>query len=233
VIAHRGASGTFPENTLRSIEGAIQFGAKIIEIDVRTTRDGEIVVMHDSDVSRTTDGTGRISDLRLEEVLRLDAGRWFGEEFAGEKVLRLEEVLDTVRGKASLCIEIKEAAPVRVFDTIIERDMLKDIIFFDFDHPRLYGAKSELPELRTLALGVSSETIDRIELDNVDAVGSSFTRTDEQLVDMAHDLDIGIFVYTVNDTNQMDRLIGFGVDAIITNFPGVALDLLERKAHFE
>jgi glycerophosphoryl diester phosphodiesterase len=226
VIAHRGASGTFPENTLGSIEGAIRIGAKMIEIDVRTTGDGEIVVMHDSDVSRTTDGTGRVSDLRLEDIRRLDAGKWFGKEFAGEKVPLLGEVLDAVGGKAGLCIEIKEADPARVIDEVIERDMLEDVIIFDFDHPRLYVAKSKLPELRTLALGVTTESMDRIEVEYVDAVGSPFTRTDKKLVDSIHDLDLDIFVYTVNDSNQMESLIELGVDAIITNFPGRALGLL-------
>jgi glycerophosphoryl diester phosphodiesterase len=233
VVAHRGASGNFPENTLRSIEGAIRTGTKAIEIDVRTTRDGKIVVMHDSDVSRTTDGTGQVSDQYFEGIRQLDAGKWFGEEFAGERVPLLEEVLETVEGKAQLCIEVKDAIPARVLDEVIEHDMLGDVIIFDFDHSRLYGAKSEFEAARTLALGVTSESIDGVDQDRVDAVGSPFTRTDRQLVERAHDLGLGIFVYTVNEREQMERLIDIGADAIITNFPGDALDLLERKAHFE
>jgi glycerophosphoryl diester phosphodiesterase len=233
VIAHRGASGNFPENTLRSIEGAIRIGAKAIEIDVRTTRDGKIVLMHDADVSRTTDGEGRVSDLHLEEIRQLDAGRWFGAKFADERVPLLGEVLEAVEGKAKLCIEVKDALPARVLGEVIAHDMLNDIIVFDFDHPRLYGVKPEFEAARTLALGVTLESIDGVDVDLVDVVGSAFTRTDKQLVDRAHDLGLGIFVYTVNDEDQMERLIEIGVDAIITNFPGDALDLLKGNPHLE
>ncbi len=100
VVAHRGGVGLgVPENTLPAIEKAIEAGAQVIEIDIRATKDGHLVLMHDETVNRTTDGRGRIDELTLDEVKALDAGSWYSEEFAGTKVLTLEEALEAMKGR--------------------------------------------------------------------------------------------------------------------------------------
>ena len=101
-IAHRGASGQglAPENTLAACEKAIQLGVDAIEIDVRATRDGQIVVLHDPSIDRTTDGAGLVVDLSADQVRQADAGSWFGADFAGERIPLLEEVLDLARHRA-------------------------------------------------------------------------------------------------------------------------------------
>ena len=108
-IAHRGASGPglAPENTLAACEKALQIGVDILEIDVRATRDGQLVVLHDSALDRTTNGTGLVADLLGDQVRQLDAGRWFSPDFAGERVPLLEDVLDLARNQALVLIEIK------------------------------------------------------------------------------------------------------------------------------
>ncbi|CAM3498337.1 glycerophosphodiester phosphodiesterase family protein [Aeromicrobium ponti] len=106
-IAHRGASTYAPENTIASFEKAVDLGFDYIELDVRFSKDGHLVVIHDADVQRTTDGEGFIGDLTVDEIKKLDAGSWFSPEFAGEKVPLLNEVLDRFTGKVGLLIEMK------------------------------------------------------------------------------------------------------------------------------
>ena len=106
-IAHRGASGYAPENTMAAFEKAVDMKADYFELDVQMTKDGKLVVIHDTSVDRTTDGSGMVKDLTLEEIHNLDAGSWFGEEFANERIPTLGEVLDEFRGKSGILIEIK------------------------------------------------------------------------------------------------------------------------------
>lgn len=106
-VGHRGTKKFAPENTIAAIDAAIARGAKVVEIDVRCTKDGHFVVMHDAKVERTTDGHGRVKDLTLAEVKRLDAGSWFGPEFAGERVPTLREALRALKGRAAVDIDFK------------------------------------------------------------------------------------------------------------------------------
>ena len=107
IIAHRGASGLAPENTLAAIKKAIELKADLIEIDVHQTKDSIIVVIHDKKINRTTSGKGRVKDLFYKEIRRYDAGKWFDPKFEGERVPTLEEVLRLVHGQTKLLIEIK------------------------------------------------------------------------------------------------------------------------------
>lgn len=108
IIAHRGASGLAPENTLPAIDSALAAGADYIEIDVQLSKDQQVIVMHDETVDRTTNGSGRVSRLNFAEIQELDAGSWFTDEFTGAKVPSLGEVIRHVDGRAKLLIEIKK-----------------------------------------------------------------------------------------------------------------------------
>ena len=108
IIGHRGAAGVAPENTLPSIDSALAAGADYIEIDLHQSMDHALIVMHDETVDRTTNGTGKIAELTAGEITSMDAGSWFGEEFAGTKVPLFEDVISYVNGKAKLLIEIKK-----------------------------------------------------------------------------------------------------------------------------
>lgn len=107
VIAHRGARRDAPENTLAAFRLALDQGADLLELDVRQTRDGELVVIHDEYVNRTTNGVGAVRDLQYAELHRLDAGLWRGEQFTGQRVPRLREVLDLTAGAAGIAVELK------------------------------------------------------------------------------------------------------------------------------
>ena len=107
ISAHRGYSSDFPENTLPALEAALDAGAHVAEIDVRLTRDGKLVLMHDATVDRTTDGSGPLSAMTLEEIKKLDAGRWFERKFAGTRVPTLDEVLAWSNGRLGILVEMK------------------------------------------------------------------------------------------------------------------------------
>ncbi len=131
ISAHRGASATHPENTLVAIRAAVDAGAQQIEIDSRVTADGRVVLMHDKTVNDTTNGGGAVADLSFEEIRRLDAGSWFDERFAGERVPSLEEALDAIPRDRWINLDVKgdaeEArAAVRV---VAARDQLDRVIF--------------------------------------------------------------------------------------------------------
>lgn len=228
VVAHRGSSGTAPENTLSAVRQALSSGAVMCEVDVHTTRDGQLVIMHDPDVSRTTDGEGRISEMELAEIRRLDAGSWFKDDFAGEVVPTLEEVMAALGESMEICIEVKNADPSQVLDRVLSRGFLSRSIIFDFNHDRLYAARNLEAGLRTLALGVQEANLPSLRTGLLDAAGAAYSRTSPGLVDSVHDMDLALFVYTVNQEDQMRQLVEWGVDAIITNFPEICVRVVER-----
>ncbi len=108
VLGHRGARGYAPENTVPSFEKGIECKANMIEFDVRLTKDGHIVIMHDAKVDRTTNSTGLVSQLTLKQIKNLDAGAWFSPKFKGTRVPTLEETIASIKGKAKFAIEIKK-----------------------------------------------------------------------------------------------------------------------------
>ena len=112
-VAHRGASGNYPENTLIAFQKALEIGVDEIELDLHMTKDDHLIVMHDSTVDRTTNGTGAIAELTLTEIKALDAGSAFGEQFRGERVPTWEEALDLVQGKVRLNVHLKEGGESR------------------------------------------------------------------------------------------------------------------------
>ena len=125
IIAHRGASAYYPENTLVSFEGAMALGADMVELDVQLTSDGEVVVFHDEKITRCTDGRGRIADHSLAELKKLDAGSWFDKKFQGEKIPTLAEVLNVCKNKIAVNIEIKTEAVTDYVSGGIEEKCLK------------------------------------------------------------------------------------------------------------
>lgn len=128
--AHRGANHAAPENTLAAIREAVELGADIVELDVRQTRDGHLILMHNATVSHTTHGQGKVSELTLEQLKALDAGAWFGEAFKGEKVPTLEEALDVIRGKAAPDFDLKSATP-EVFIKALHAEFKKNPSLFE------------------------------------------------------------------------------------------------------
>ena len=152
VVAHRGASGVFPENTRAAFEEAIRLGVETIEIDVHLTRDEALIIVHDYSVDRTSDGHGDISDMTLAEIKALDAGSWFDPNFTGERFLTLEETLDLMPSEMKLNVHIKETEADReilvpkVVHELTRRKLL-DTAFVTGEEPVLRIARRTVPEI--------------------------------------------------------------------------------------
>ena len=130
VVVHRGANHLAPENTKASAEAAIKLGAHCVEIDVRTSNDGVLYIMHDPTVDRTTDGSGIFGSMTSAEVDKLDAGSWFGKEFKGEPVPKLREYLLWIKGKAKVYFDVKDANPAQLVALVKETGMENDCFFW-------------------------------------------------------------------------------------------------------
>lgn len=242
IIAHRGASAYYPENTLSSFEAAITMDADMIELDVTLTNDGVPVVIHDETLDRTTNGKGKVSDYSLEELKRLDAGFWFHPKFKDEAIPTLEEVLNHTSGKVALNIEIKpEAVSDHELGGIEEKclhlvkkyNMQRHVIFSSF----YYKALSHLRRLdKTLATGVlfeSRQAAGRLPSQltkeyQAQAFHCNFRKLNSKWLEDAKAHQIPVLVYTVNSVPKMKSLIEKGVTGIFTDRPDKIKDLVEK-----
>jgi len=237
--AHRGASRLAPENTLAAIRKAVELGADIIEMDIRQTKDGHLVLMHNSDVSHTTDGEGKVADLTLEQIKSLDAGSWFGEAFKGEKVPTLEEALDAIRGKAVADFDLKAASPER-FVQALHAEFEKDPTLFEraamyCSNTRLRSKVHELePRLRirpTVPRGVHGLPGLLSEWESP-LVNIEWVDFSEELVRQVHLAGCKVVVNTHgrHDTElKMTAAIEAGADIIMTDRLDVLVPLLRKK----
>ncbi|MGQ4911716.1 MAG: glycerophosphodiester phosphodiesterase [Candidatus Thorarchaeota archaeon] len=222
VIAHRGASGSAPENTLRSYELAFEMGAQMFELDVQESQDGSLVCIHDYEVDRTTNGTGAVSDMNIEELRALDAGQ-------GERIPLLSEALDLARGRMLVNIELKVLdVEARVLELVRERRMTQDVLISSFFHDTLAVVRELDESVRTAAL-VSEEEEDPLGLAvglSVNAINPYFGLATLEFVNEAHDRGLSVYPWTVNHEDTMTELIALGVDGIITDYPEVCLDII-------
>lgn len=224
VVAHRGASGLAPENTMAAHRVAFRSGAHMIETDVQETEDGKLVCIHDFD--RTTNGSGAIAELSYRELRELDAGN-------GEKIPSLEEVLDYTRGKLKLNIELKVTdIEKKVLDFVKERKMIPDITISSFLHGTLIATRNLDTEVSTAVLvtNLQDDMISYVNELEANALNPNHKTISPVLVNDAHSNNILIFPWTVNDSSRMQVLYNLGVDGIITDFPDVALKALQKSS---
>lgn len=226
IIAHRGASGYTPENTMAAFERAVQLGAGFIETDLHLTRDARFVAIHDDTLERTSNGHGLVRDHTLAELRALDVGLWYDRQFAGERIPTLEEILTFARHHdVVFYLEIKHGAAWGMHHTLVgvlqgaENAARTVVISFDastlaplpkLDPGIMMGllADKSQPDLAKVATELGARQIcPRANL---------ITR---ELVDRAHAVDLQVVAWTVNDPDQMRSLIQTGVDGIMTDRP--------------
>lgn len=226
VIGHRGASGLAPENTLLAYRTAIDLGVDMIELDIHETCDGHLVCIHDYEVDRTTDGTGFVVDMSLNELRLLDAGQQ-------ERVPLLEDVLELAFGKISVNIELKVIGiEEKVALLVKEKSMINHVIVSSFFHKTLRTIQNLDCGIKTAVL-VNKPIEDIIEyvLDlGAIALNPLYTMVTKELVKIAHESDICIYPWTVNNQKAMIKLIRMGVNGIITDFPDRAIETLRKKS---
>lgn len=235
VCAHRGASGTHPENTLPAFEEAAALGCGMVEFDVRATRDGALVLLHDPTVDRTTDGSGNIWDLDLEQVRALDASAGKGD-FAGVRMPTLDEALDVFPAAMELNIHVypgpedAEAIVDGVCQRIAERGRYATAFIAGSDEVmQLVIARD--PRVRRCLLGSQDRAAEypRIAADmGCGNIQPLHRITTPGLVEEAHALGLVVHPFYADDEAEMRRLIGCGVDGILTNQPARLIDVLAR-----
>jgi glycerophosphoryl diester phosphodiesterase len=254
-IAHRGASAYAPEHTLAAYRLGERMKGDYIEIDVQMTKDGHLIVMHDETVDRTTNGSGRVKDLTLAEIKALDAGSWFNEaypeyakpEYAGLRVPTLEEVIREFRKGSRYYIETKspelypgmEEKLLEILDRygLTHKEALKkrQVIIQSFSRESLLKVHRLNPDIPLVQLydAEASGSITDEELRTVKeyaiGIGPNYRRIDREVVRRAHRHGLAVNPYTVNSKEEMRRLIGWGVDGIITNHPDWLHEVLKEK----
>jgi glycerophosphoryl diester phosphodiesterase len=217
-IGHRGAMGHAPENTLLSFKKALELGASCVEGDVYYV-DGHLMVMHDDRLERTTSGSGFLLDHDFDELRSLDAGD-------GEKIPTLEEVFETVDLRAGVNIELKgpgTAHPVVGFIAARRKDGWRDdlILVSSFNHSRLEAVRRMDPQIK-LGVLISGPTVDAVGVAvalGAYSVHFPLKSIDRGLVHDAHSRGLRVFVFTVNDPDDIRRMDGLGVDGVFTNYP--------------
>jgi glycerophosphoryl diester phosphodiesterase len=229
VVGHRGAAGYAPENTMASFELGRQMGADAIELDIHVTSDGKLAVIHDAEVSRTTNGEGRVRELTLAAIQALDAGAWFDPRYRGERVPCLDDVLDWARGRVPLVIEVKgEPEPTAgiaelMVAAVRQRDMLDQVMSISFHHPSMRRLKELAPEIVT---GLSyqaylADTAGAARAARADAVCPHPAHLTAALVREVHDAGLSAITWYAKhyDEGRIEELLSLGLDAILIDYP--------------
>ena len=235
-IAHRGASGYAPENTFASFRRAIALGAGFIETDLQLSRDARLVAIHDATVNRTTNGQGAVHDMTLAELRRLDAGSWFGSEFAGERIPTIEEILEFAnKHDVVFYLEMKPSGSWggkhALISALRESGEIARTVVISFDDAILAGVRKIEPTLMT---GLLFEGHIPNPLDKAIEIGARqlVVRGDlvtPRLLKEARGRDLQVVCWTVNHPGHMRLLVQAGVDGIISDYPDRLLELTRRK----
>lgn len=214
-IGHRGAAGHDPENTLAAIQKGIALGVDFVEIDLRRTADGVLVVLHDKTVNRTTNGKGRVDQLSLQEVKKFNAGN-------GEHIPTLKEVLKVAAGEAGLMLELKVKRMAQQTAEVVREAGFRDpVIYASFLHDELQHVRTVEPEASLMVLfgGLSRASVARAIKYGSSYVGLRHDKTTRVLVDSFHRAGLLVFVYTADAPSDIQRALSLDVDGVISNFP--------------
>jgi glycerophosphoryl diester phosphodiesterase len=246
-IAHRGASADAPENTLAAVHRAVRDGADLVEVDVQRSRDGALVLLHDTTLHRTTDarvrfprrGPWRVGDFTLDELRRLDAGGWWSPLHARETIPTLDELFDALHGTGvGVQLELKAPAahPGVVRDLAVllsERSAdLAGVVVQSFDFAAMKELKTRVPEVAVGLLGRPARANLAALATWADQVNPSHLAVDRDYVESLHELGLECRVWTVDRTLAMRRAARLGVDGIITNRPRQLGRLLSGSPRF-
>ena len=233
VIAHRGAAGKAPENTLASVRQAMKDSADWIEIDVQESMDGEVVVIHDSDFMKLAGKDLKVWDSTLKELREIDVGSWFGPEFSAERVPTLTQVLEETRGQSRVLIELKyyghdQQLEQRVVDIVEKAGMVNEVAVMSL---KLSGIKKFHALRPDWVVGLlSSKAIGNLYDLDMDFFAINMGMATPGFIRNVHLADKQVFVWTVNDQVSMSRMISLGVDGIITDEPELARNVLVDRS---
>lgn len=227
IIAHRGYSAVAPENTMASFKKALEVGAKYIELDIHLSQDNQLIVIHDDNLKRTS-STGvkqkilKLNSQQLSEI-RVGYPQKFNDEFLDEKIPLLRDVLELVKDRAILCIEIKALNAEKIlYDLLVEFDMLNQVMIFSEIYSVLKNMRQISSDVKLLLLADEStdETLKQAKEINAYAIGAGpKTIVCQEFLAKIHANFLELWKWTVNDESEKFRLINLGIDALITDYP--------------
>jgi glycerophosphoryl diester phosphodiesterase len=226
VIAHRGASGHAPENTLAAFKEAVALGATFIETDLQLTRDARFVAIHDDTVNRTTNGLGAVHDLTLAELRKLDAGSWFGSEFAGERIPTLDEILEfSKKNDVVFYLELKPGGSWggehALIGALRESGEIARSVIISFDAGVLAAVRKVEPTLMTGLLydGQIDDPLEKAVEIGARQVAVRGDLVTPWMLGQARRRDLQVVCWTVNHPAHMRMLMIAGVDGIMSDYP--------------
>ena len=242
IIAHRGHRAKYPENTLSAFSAALDAGASMIELDVSLSHDRKLVVIHDATLERTTNGHGPVSDLNLKQLKQLDAGSWFHNQFAGERLPELSEVLDLVDGRALINIEIKSHAyepnhPLDAIErqvvTLVRSKKARDYVLISSFNIDLLEQLAALKDAPAFAW-ISKYAADRQTAEICSRIGAfswhpEYRILTPQQVKMMHAAGIKVFPFNMESRQELERMLAMDVDGVIISDPRKALKWLKLR----
>jgi glycerophosphoryl diester phosphodiesterase len=224
IVGHRGAPQNAPENTIASFAKAVELGATAVELDVHLSADGRMVVIHDDAVDRTTNGVGKVADLTLDDIRRLKTE-------GGERVPTLEEAIDWAAGRVFLHVEVKAPAALRpVAELLLARKLAGQSRISSFWHRAVQQVKAISRDLETGVL-YSASPVKSAQLAieaGADALHPQHTYVTADLMREARDRGLRVAAWTVDAAADIERVIGLGVDDVITNRPDLVVKVLEH-----
>lgn len=238
VIAHRGYSAKYPENTLIAFEGAIANQCDMIELDIHLSKDNQLVVHHDPNLGRTSEGKGLIMDHDAHSLQKIDAGSWFTPKYNGVKIPLLRDVFALVKKQCLINVEIKHETLLNasacehmtegLLKLIQENDLMDTVVVSSFAWRVLEILRSKNSEIQ---LGLLNHEIEKgLRLEDAEKImpysyHPNFKKLNKGMVDLLHKYDLRVYPYTANEANDFEFLCELGVDGIITNE-------VERLRHF-
>jgi glycerophosphoryl diester phosphodiesterase len=227
-IAHRGASGLYPENTRLAFIKAIEAGADLIELDCQLSRDGHVVVFHDEHLRRTAGARGTLRSKTLEQLKALDIGRWRKASFRGERILTLEEALETLAGRVDLCLEIKNypnslrGIELKILFALSHYDYLDRTIVSSFDYSSLARVRELAPDI---AIGLlCGAALQRDAVENARRLTAASLHVQKSVAKRdfllrAWEEGLDVFVWTLNDPREIEEFVSMGVQGVISDYP--------------
>lgn len=233
IVGHRGAAGHAPENTMASYLLGLSMKSDMLEIDVHLSKDGEIVVIHDPTLERTTNGQGNVCDYTVDELRQLDAGSCYSEKFAGQQIPTLKEVLDLCRGRAGILLEIKGSTKgaypgleQQLADQLVAANMHTpeaNVIIQCFDPEVIQRFHQIMPDMQVgMLINLEKDlTPERIQWFSTfsNYFNVMIGRLTKEVVDTAHACGMKVFPWTVRNRDEVQPLLDLGVDGIIADYP--------------
>ena len=236
VTAHRGFSKVAPENTMPAFQAAMDCGADYIELDLQLTSDGQLVVIHDDKLDRTTNGKGLVERYTYEQLKPLSAGSWFSKdgEFDDVEIPLFSEVLELTGKDIMLNIEIKKSGDPKktaekAVELIEEYGIVNSCYVTSFSYPALKKVKQLNPKIKTAFIANLATATSYAQLPYIDAVSMNYLFVNQSVVNSAHHHGKRIFVWTVDRQSEMQKMMALGVDNIITDRPDKALEIVNSK----